>query len=229
MAKNKVKLKDEIREELEDASTFINAKKEDFEFSDKIDDKYTKHLFDKYKSGEKNKNNWFTWSGILSIIFGVVCIITMLIVGIVFLTSIDHLKELAVNGQLDFDKKKIQVIISCVIVPVVGVLSILIGAQICSFAKLKRKELPANAIKVMTFAVLQFFFGGLIFSFITIVAYFMGIASDYGAIYYSRIDRGDITEKQLTDAKIYHQNKLINDKEYENLKQEILNDKNIYY
>ena len=229
MAKNKVKLRDEIKEELEDASTFINAKKEDFEVADAIDDKYTKHLFDKYKSGEKNKNNYFTISGILSIVFGVICIVTMIIVGIVFISTVDHLKELAANGQLNFDKKKSQVIICCIIIPIIGIFSILIGTKICKFAKLKRKELPAHAIKVMTFAVLQFFFGGLVFSFLTIIAYFMGIASDYGAIYYSRIDKGDITEKQLKNAKLYYQNDLINDKEYENLKQDILNDKNIYY
>lgn len=227
--KEKYKLKNEIKEELEESLSFINAKEEDFVVDENIDDKYTKNLFEKYKGGQKIKNAWFTYSGGLSIAFGIISIITALVVGIVFLATAEQLKQLALAGQLDYEKRQMQVTICCIVLPIIGILSILIGSVICSFAKYKKKELPQNAIKIMTFAVLQFFFGGLIFSFLTVIAYFMGIGSDYGAIFYNRIDQGDITEKQLKDAKLYHQNKLINDKEYENLKKNILNDKDIYY
>ena len=227
MKKNKENIKN--KEDLKQPDYFVNAKKEDLIVDEHIDDKYTKQLFDKYKNGENKKNKWFTISGGLSIAFGIICIISMIIVGIVFLSTEEKLKTLALAGKLDYDKKKEQVILACILVPIAGFLSIILGWQICKFAKLRKPELPSNAVKIMFCAILQFFVGGVIFSFFTIFAYFMGISSDYGAIYYNRIDKGDTIEKRLQNAKLYYENNLITHEEYEKLKENILNEKEIYF
>jgi len=221
--------KEKVKNEENKKSFCINAKEEDFVVDEKIDDKYTKNLFERYKTGENKNNKWFTASGILSVAFGIICIVTMIVVGIVFASTIDQLKELAVSGQLDFEKRKMEIIVCCIVIPLAGIFSILTGLQICKFAKMKKEEISSKSIKIFLFAAVQFFIGGVIFSALTIVGYFVGISSDYGVIFYNRIDKGDSIEKQLHNAKLYHQNNLINDEEYENLKQEILKDKEIYF
>lgn len=228
MAKKNKKMgtNEEVREEKSSQVSIV--KPQDYHVDENIDDKYTKNFLAKYQKGEKT-NKWFTVSGILSIVFGIVCIVAMIVVGIVFLSSIDYLKELALNGEADYEKKKSQITVACIVIPILGILSILVGIRICKYAKYTKSELSAVAVKIIFLAIAQFFIGGIIFCFLTIIGYFMGVSTDYGAIFYNRIDKGDLTEKQLHNAKLYHQNELINDEEYQDLKRDILKDKNIYF
>lgn len=225
----KQNLKNDEREEI-NASSFSDIDKSDLEVDEKIDDKYTNSVFNKYKNGHQ-KNHWFTCSASFFILIGIIAVVTMVVVGLIFISSSDALKELAVNGDYDYEAKKTKVIICCILIPIIGIFSILIGLKINSFANLSKDELSKKVGKVMLFSFLQFIFGGTIFAFLTIIGYFMGIGSDYGAIYYNRIEgyNSNSKEKQLHDAKIYHQNQLIDDEEYKNLKENILKDKEIYF
>ena len=74
----------------------------------------------------------------------------------------------------------------------------------------------------MGMIVLQFLFGGLIFSALTIVGYFVGIGSDYGAIYYNKVDNPSTQVRRLADAKKLFQDGVIDEQEFKNLKEHIL-------
>lgn len=218
----KYSLKEEIKEEL--ADTVQNKYKiEDLEFDESIDDKYTSSVFNKYKNGI-HQNKWFLASGSLSIIFGIICVIVMAIVGIVFATSSPYLDGMASGA--DYESKKNQVIICSIIIPIIGIISILVGIKILSFSKYSKEELIDHVGKLCGFAVLQFIFSAFIIVLLTVVGYFVGIGSDYGAIYYNRIDRGEAS-KRLADARILYENQLINEYEYKRIKEDILSDNDI--
>ena len=218
----KYSLKEEIKEELAD-SVQNKYKIEDLEFDESIDDKYTSSVFNKYKNGI-HQNKWFLASGSLSIIFGIICIIVMAIVGIVFATSSPYLSGWSVSA--DFETKKNQVLICSIIIPIIGIISILVGIKILSFSKYSKEELIDHVGKLCGFAVLQFIFSAFIIVLLTVVGYFVGIGSDYGAIYYNRIDRGEAS-KRLADARILYENQLINEYEYKRIKEDILSDNDI--
>lgn len=218
----KYSLKEEIKEELAD-SVQNKYKIEDLEFDESIDDKYTSSVFNKYKNGV-HQNKWFLASGSLSIIFGIICIIVMAIVGIVFATSSPYLSGWSTSA--DFETKKNQVLICSIIIPIIGIISILVGIKILSFSKYSKEELIDHVGKLCGFAVLQFIFSAFIIVLLTIIGYFTGIGSDYGAIYYNRIDRGEAS-KRLADARILYENQLINEYEYKRIKEDILSDNDI--
>lgn len=218
----KYSFKEEIKEELAD-SVQNKYKSEDLEFDECIDDKYTSSVFNKYKNGI-HQNKWFLASGSLSIIFGIICVIVMAVVGIVFATSSSYLNGMATSS--DFETKKNQVLVCSIIIPIVGIISILVGIKILSFSKYTKSELVDHVGKLCGFAVLQFIFSAFIIVLLTVIGYFVGIGSDYGAIYYNRIDRGEAS-KRLADAKILYENKLINEKEYRRIKEDILSDSDI--
>ena len=218
----KYSLKEEIKEELAD-SVQNKYKIEDLEFDESIDDKYTSTVFNKYKNGI-HQNKWFLSSGSLSIIFGIICIIVMAIVGIVFATSSPYLSGWSASA--DFETKKNQVLICSIIIPIIGIISILVGIKILSFSKYTKDELITHVGKLCGFAVLQFIFSAFIIVLLTIIGYFTGIGSDYGAIYYNRIDRGEAS-KRLADARILYENQLINEHEYKRIKEDILSDNDI--
>ena len=218
----KYSFKEEIKEELAD-SVQNKYKSEDLEFDECIDDKYTSSVFNKYKNGI-HQNKWFLASGSLSIIFGIICVIVMAVVGIVFATSSPYLNGMATSS--DFETKKNQVLVCSIIIPIIGIISILVGIKILSFSKYTKSELVDHVGKLCGFAVLQFIFSAFIIVLLTVIGYFVGIGSDYGAIYYNRIDRGE-APKRLADAKILYENKLINEKEYRRIKEDILSDSDI--
>lgn len=218
----KYSFKEEIKEELAD-SVQNKYKSEDLEFDECIDDKYTSSVFNKYKNGI-HQNKWFLASGSLSIIFGIICVIVMAVVGIVFATSSSYLNGMATSS--DFETKKNQVLVCSIIIPIIGIISILVGIKILSFSKYTKSELVDHVGKLCGFAVLQFIFSAFIIVLLTVIGYFVGIGSDYGAIYYNRIDRGE-APKRLADAKILYENKLINEKEYRRIKEDILSDSDI--
>ena len=62
----------------------------------------------------------------------------------------------------------------------------------------------------------------------TLIGYFVGIGSDYGVIYYNRIDNSSQKQKQLMDAKVLYQNELIDYEEYTKLKSKILHGTDIF-
>lgn len=214
-----------FKEEIEELADSVQNKykSEDLEFDECIDDKYTSSVFNKYKNGI-HQNKWFLASGSLSIIFGIICVIVMAVVGIVFATSSPYLNGMATSS--DFETKKNQVLVCSIIIPIIGIISILVGIKILSFSKYTKSELVDHVGKLCGFAVLQFIFSAFIIVLLTVIGYFVGIGSDYGAIYYNRIDRGE-APKRLADAKILYENKLINEKEYRRIKEDILSDSDI--
>ena len=117
-------------------------------------------------------------------------------------------------------------IICSIIIPIIGIISILVGIKILSFSKYSKEELIDHVGKLCGFAVLQFIFSAFIIVLLTVVGYFVGIGSDYGAIYYNRIDRGEAS-KRLADARILYENQLINEYEYKRIKEDILSDNDI--
>lgn len=194
-----------------------NLRPHDLEFDENIDDKYTSTFIDKYKNGQ-TKNKWFTWSGMLSILFGVACIVAMIVVTIRYLSIGDTLE--------DVQRKTITV--CAIIFPIIGLLSIFIGLKIKSFTHFVKDDYSKKLCTIVLFIILQFLFGGFIFAFLTIVGYFTGIGLDYGAIYYNRINVNSSKQRQLADAKAMYQNELIDYEEYQTLKRNILNNEEDY-
>ena len=220
MGNEKYSLKDEIKEELRESSS-STIRPEDLEIDKNIDDKYTSSVLDRYKNGHLT-NKWFTWSGVLSILFGVACIVIMIIVGIVFVSSSEYLKELASQQKYDYDAEKTKVIICCIVIPIIGIIGVLVGFKIKSYANYSKEDLIEHLVSIICFSILQFFFCGMIFVVLTLIGYFVGIGSDYGVIYYNRIDNASQKQRKLMDAKILHQNELIDYEEYTRLKHNIL-------
>lgn len=222
MKKEKHNIKEETKEELRD---FLPGKirPEDLEIDDNVDDKYTSSVFARYKKG-RQKNKWFLWSGYLSVAFGVLCIVTMLIVGIVFASRSGTLKHEQLLGRYDYDGTRTKIIISGIIVPLVGIASIFIGLKIKSYSALSQEELIDNVWSIAGMSVLQFFFGGLFFVVLTFAGYFVGIGSDYGAIYYSRIESNSLQQRKLKDAQRLYNNGIISMEEYQRLRNKILQD-----
>lgn len=220
MGKEKYSLKEELKEELRESSN-LGIRPEDLEIDKNIDDKYTSSALDRYKNGH-TKNNWFTWSGILSILFGVACIVIMIVIGIVFVSSSESLKELASQQKYDYDAEKTKVIVCCIIIPIIGIIGILVGLKIKSYSNYSKEELIEHLGSIIGFSILQFLFGGVIFTILTLVGYFVGIGSDYGVIYYNRIDNASQKHRKLMDAKMLYQNELIDYEEYARLKNNIL-------
>lgn len=218
----KYKLRDEAKEELRD-SIPNNIKPEDLEIDEHIDDKYTSSVFARYKNGN-SKNKWFLWSGYLSVVFGVLCVISMAILGIVFAVRSGDLRQ---DTTYDYDGNRTKILISCIIVSVVGIIGFIVGLKVTSFASYSQEELIDHVWLIVGVAILQFFFGGFIFVILTIVGYFVGIGSDYGAIYYNRIDNSSEQYRKLKDAKSLYQNGVIDYDEYMRLRQEILRNSDI--
>lgn len=209
MKEEKVTIKNEIKDELREASD-EQIRPQDLNFDENIDDKYTSEILKKHQNGNV-KNKWFSCSGILSILFGVLCILSIIIAGISFIAS---------KGDDDYRNK---IVICSIVFSILGILSILVGIKIKSFSRYDKAQLIDHLGTIVAFIVLQFFFGGMIFAFLTLAGYFVGIGSDYGAIYYNRIDNLSQKQKKLADAKALYQNELIDYEEYINLKNSILN------
>ena len=222
MEEEKEKFTDELKDELRDASV-SSVNPLDYEIDEHIDDKYTSSVFEKYKSG-KTKNSWFVWSGYLSVAFGVLCIVAMAVIGIIFAASSESLKQMQMNEGFDYDGARNNVIICCIIFPIMGIISIIVGLKIKSYGYYTKEELIDHVASIVGMSILQFFFGGLIFVVLTLVGYFLGIGVDYGAIYYNRIDSSSVQFKRLADAKRMYENGMISYNEYQNLRQYILRD-----
>ena len=174
------KLKSE-KEELKNKTDASYSKKADeLKFNDKIDDAYTNKLVNKYEKGHK-KNLWFTSSGLLSMIFGALAIVVSIVVAIAFAIK-------GAQGSYDLDDNRAKLLTATFSVIVYGICSIVIGLKITTFADYTRDMLMAKTLKISFFAILQLFLGGIIFSIVTMVGYFVGRGIDYGAIYYNRID-----------------------------------------
>ncbi len=225
MEKKKYNLKDETKEELRD---FLpnNIKPEDLEIDENVDDKYTSTIFERYKKGEQ-KNNWLLWSGYLSIAFGVICVISMAILGIIFASMSESLKQEQINGTYDYDGTRLKVIICCIVFSIVGICSFLIGLKIKHYSHLSQEEMIDKVWEIIWISILQFFLGGVFTVILTLVGYFVGIGSDYGAIYYNRIDNKSKCYKKLQDAKNLLNNGIISYEEYQSIRQEILNNFNL--
>ena len=215
MDKEKFSVKEEIKNELRESVPY-NITPQDLEIDDAIVDKYTSSVFAKFKKGETN-NRWFTASGILSILFGVIAFLTIIIIAIVFAVK----RELIV-GDGNFESVRTKIIISCIVVPIIAIISIIVGAKIKSYSKYSKARLIDNVVSISVMIVLQFLFGGLIFSALTIVGYFVGIGSDYGAIYYNKVDNPSTQVRRLADAKKLFQDGVIDEQEFKNLKEHIL-------
>lgn len=204
-------------------SALYNQKADELKFKDVIDDNYTNSVMNKYQKGHQ-KNKWFVWSGYLSIVFGIFCLFIMIIVGANFISKSDHLKELAIFENYDYEKKKAEVIAVCIIMPIIGILALLVGFKIKSFSSYTREMLMKKTTLVMTFAVLQIFVGGLIFSILTFAGYFVGRGIDYGAIYYNRIEEYSLEgAKKSTN---YKELRTIEDSIFDDNEENTLEDEN---
>lgn len=220
MKKEKYSMKEELKEELR--STTQNVKPEDLDMDETVDDKYTSSVFEKFKNGQ-TKNGWFTWSGILSMVFGVLCIVSMVILGIVFAVQSDSLLAQVAHGY-DYDGTRTKVIVCIIVFTIVGIIGFFVGLKIKSYANYTKEQLIESLGAVIGMSVLQFFFGGLIFVVLTLVGYFVGIGSDYGAIYYNRIDNSSSQKRRLAEAKKMYEDGIISYAEYQSLRQNILRD-----
>ena len=220
MGKNENSLKENIKEELRESSSQIKAS--DLKIDENIDDKYTNTVLSKHANGTM-KNNWFVWSGGLSIAFGIACIVAMLIVGIVFVFSTERLQGMSGIGNYDYDAEKNKILICSIVLPIIGIISIIVGAKIFTYSRYTKEALIDNLGKIIFVTVLQFIFGGVITVALTLVGYFVGIGSDYGVIFYNRIDKSEQRQK-LVDAKILYEKNLIDYDEYMRLKRTILDD-----
>lgn len=220
MDKEKFNLKEEIKRELRE-STQSNVSKEDLVVDDAVIDSYTKTVFERYKRGMVN-NKWFSWSGYLSIIFGVLAILIMAIVAIVFVTR----EDLILSPQDDYNSVRNKIIISSIIVPIIGIIAIIIGIKIKFYSKYSKDKLIDHITSFSFMCALQFIFGGIFPVILTVIGYFVGIGTDYGAIYYNRIDNPSTQYRRLADAKKLYEEGVIDAEEYQALKQYILREIN---
>ena len=225
MKKEKYSLKEDIKEELKDSSSTI--KSTDLIIDDNIDDKYTSYVLNKYKDGQM-KNKWFIWSGVFSILISIACVIGAIAVGVSFAISSDYLRQLASQNQFNYDAEKTKTIIICVVLAILGIIGLYVGLKIKSYSHYSKEELIENVFSIIVFSILQVIFGGVIFVILTLIGYFVGIGSDYGVIYYNRIDNSSQKQKQLMDAKVLYQNELIDYEEYTKLKSKILHGTDIF-
>lgn len=216
MDKEKFSLKEEIKKELRESSQ-SNIREEDLRVEDGVIDSYTSSVFKRYKKG-LIKNRWFLWSGYWSIVFGVLAILSMAIVAIIFVVRDD----LIMSPQDNYEDVRNKIIISGVIVPIIGIISIIVGAKIKSYSKYSKDKLIDHIISFSFMCAMQFIFGGIFPVFLTVVGYFVGIGTDYGAIYYNRIDNPSTQYRRLADAKRLYEEGVIDEQEFQALKQYIL-------
>ena len=218
MDKNKFKLTEEIKKELRESGQ-SNIKEEDLVVDEAVVDNYTSSVFERYKSG-RVKNKWFLWAGTLSIIFGINAVLIMAVITIIFVVRSD----LLVGSQSDYNFVRNQIIISSIVITIVGIIAILVGAKVKSYSKYTKEKLIDHIVSFSFVCVLQFIFGGIFPVILTVVGYFVGIGTDYGAIYYNRIDNPSTQYRKLADAKKLFENGVIDEQEYQALKQYILRD-----
>lgn len=203
------------KDAISDAKVAKANSQDDYEIDENIDDEYTSSIFESFKNGD-NQNKWFLASGYLSIIFGAICFVCFVFVGI------EGLKQLQMQSSYDFDEKRIKFILACVILPIVGFLGIFTGVKIKSFADYDSEKLAENLTSLIFYAILQFLFGGVLTAILTVVGYFVGIGQDYGAIYYSRLEDFPDRQSRLAEAKKMYEQGLIDEEEYQKLKEHIL-------
>ena len=201
MKKEKHGFKEELRNELEELKLNSKHSKDDLELGQNIDDRYTSSVFSRLKN-EEFENKWFKASGIISILIGILTIIIVLSIALDFaFSSIEN------NAS-----KREPILICTIIFTIIGIISIVIGKKIFNLSKLNKEKLIDNLKKVCFLCVFQFLFSGFIFVILTVIGYFVGIAEDYGVIYYNRIDNYETVEKSLKDSKIYYQSEINDDK-----------------
>lgn len=220
MDDEKFSLKEEIKKELRESSQ-SGIKEEDLIVDEAVVDNYTSSVFERYKKG-LIKNKWFAWAGGLSIVFGVLAILIMAVVAIVFLTK----EELILSPQDDYNTVRSQIITSSIIVPIIGIIAILVGIKVKSYAKYSKDKLIDHIVSFCFVCALQFIFGGIFPVVLTVIGYFVGIGTDYGAIYYNRIDNPSTQYRRLADAKKLYEDGVIDYQEYQSLKQYILREIN---
>ncbi len=180
----------------------FKKKADELKFNDKIDDKYTSNVLNKYEKGHQH-NRWLVCSGVCSVLFGIACIVTMITVGIVFLVSSETLSEMSILSSVDFDEKKTQIIACCIAIPVMGILSIVVGVKVYSYSSYTHEMLVDRAPAIMFTAFIQFFVSAFIFALLTVIGYFIGRGMDYGAIYYNKIDKYDPSSEYLGNRNYY--------------------------
>lgn len=187
-----------------------HVREEDLTIDENIDDKYTNKVLNKYKYG-KVKNLWFFASAVISIVFGIACLFSMLIIAWHYL----------INGAVTNASERSKIVIITIVFSVCGLISILVGMKVASFSNFKKEQCNAHLGEIIAMGLLQFFFSGVIVVIFTIIGYFSGISSDYGVIFYNRLDSSGKL-KRLADAKVLYQNRLIDYAEYKALKKKIL-------
>ncbi len=162
-------------------------KADEMKFNEKIDDEYTKGVIDKYQKGYQ-KNHWFSVSAIISILIGIACLVGVVIIGVMLLVSSVSFGKFSIYFDLDIESNKRLIIASFILLPLLGVLNLLVGLKIGSFANYTRDNLMNKSSFIMMTSFFQCIIGGTFICILTIVGYFVGRGIDYGAIYYNKID-----------------------------------------
>lgn len=194
---------------------YYDKKVDELEFNENIDDEYTKNVMNKCLRGHQD-NKWMAASGILSILLGAACIITMIIVGLVFVYSSESLHDMAViDGTVDFEAEKRKVIICSIIIPLIGILNIYLGLKINSFAGYTREMLMRNTGTIVCFGIMQCIAGGFFICILTFIGYLVGRGMDYGAIYYNKVDTYSNKEWELEERYLNKELKAIKDSIFE--------------
>lgn len=173
-------------------------KADEMKFNDKIDDDYTKGVIDKYEKGYQ-KNHWFSVSAIISILIGVACLVAVVIIGVMMFVSSISFGKFAIYFDLDIEANKRIIIASFILLPLLGILNLLIGLKVGSFANYTREQLMNKSSFIMMVSVFQCIVGGTFICILTIVGYFVGRGIDYGAIYYNKIEEYNKTELAKND------------------------------
>ncbi len=179
----------------EKENNYFEKKVNELTFDDKIDDSYTNKIIDKYKQGHK-PNKWFIASGMISIIFGLVCFLVMAILGISFLAQ-----KATLATEINYESRKKLVEVFCIILPLMGIASILVGFKILKFSHYSREQLMKETALIVTMGFVQMFVSGFVFCLLTFGGYFVGRGIDYGAIYYNKIEGYTKSDERSSTAK----------------------------
>ncbi len=168
-------------------------KADEMKFNEKIDDSYTKGVIDKYEKGYQ-KNHWFSVSAIISILIGVACLVAVVIIGVITIFSNLSFGKFAISFDMDVEASKRMLIASFILLPLMGILNLLVGLKVGTFANYTREQLMNKSSFIMTVSFFQCIIGGTFICILTIVGYFVGRGIDYGAIYYNKIEEYNKSE-----------------------------------
>ena len=168
----------------------------------------------------KKKNNYFYASAVLTMILATLEIVgAVLLVSIFFASKENIIENVADPNRYEFIKGS--VITGTIISLIFGILTIIEACFFFNFAKYDKQKLEERTALVIIMIILQVIFGGLIACAISVAGIIVG--KEEGMAEINNASLIDQCEYDLKKVKKLHDEELIDEEEYQRLRNEILN------